>query len=179
MAGAFVGWNIVVQLTFIQDLHPPLQLAHRLPRPTLHLYLIGAAIATFFGGKLINIIANRITHRNYGHREPEYRLLAIVIPAFIGLMCVLIFGLTVAYKSSLDRLRVRVRHARFGLTAMSNMAVTYAVDSYLPVSSPMYHSSYPIPRAQHGTTQLVGEVLVIVSVVRGIIGCMLALFAFN
>lgn len=36
-AGAFVGWNIVVQLTFIQDLHPPLQLAHRLPRPTLYL----------------------------------------------------------------------------------------------------------------------------------------------
>ena len=35
---------------------------------------IGAAIVIFFGGKIIDIIANRMTHRNHGRREPEYRL---------------------------------------------------------------------------------------------------------
>ena len=46
----------------------------------------------------------------------------------------------------------------FGLTAVSNVVVTYAVDSYLP---------------------LAGEALVVVFVLRGIIGTVLALYSFN
>jgi MFS family permease len=119
---------------------------------------IGATLAIFFGGKLMDLISTRMTGRAAGRREPEYRLPAIIIPAVIGPMGILLFGLTVADKR--PWIQPAVGHAMqgFGRTAVSNVVVTYAVDSYLP---------------------LAGEALVTVFVVRGAIGCCLALFAFN
>jgi MFS family permease len=59
---------------------------------------IGAVLATFFGGKLIDIISNRRTSIHKGRREPEYRLYASFIPAIIGPMGILLFGLTITNK---------------------------------------------------------------------------------
>jgi MFS family permease len=73
--GTFVGWNIVVQLTSSRTftVAPYNWLIGSLGLLSISGF-IGAAIAIFFGGKLIDIIANRMTHRNHGRREPEYRL---------------------------------------------------------------------------------------------------------
>lgn len=73
--GTFVGWNIVVQLTSSRTftVAPYNWLTGSLGLLSISGF-IGAAIAIFFGGKLIDIIANRMTHRNHGRREPEYRL---------------------------------------------------------------------------------------------------------
>lgn len=85
VVGSFVGWNIVVQLTSARVFTVPpygWQL-HDLGLLSLS-GLIGALLATFAGGKLIDIISNRMTKRAGGRREPEYRLPAIILPGIIG-----------------------------------------------------------------------------------------------
>lgn len=91
---------------------------------------IGAMIAFFLGGKLIDLIANRMTRANQGRRQPEFRLPAIVIPAIIGPMGILIFGLTVAHKTAWIGPAVGYAMQGFGLVAVSNVVITYAVDGY-------------------------------------------------
>ena len=80
------------------------------------------------------MIANSMTNRNHGRREPEYRLLGLVIPAIIGPMGILIFGICAAKKTSWVGLAFGYGMQGFGLTAVSNVLVTYAVDSYFSVS---------------------------------------------
>jgi MFS family permease len=119
---------------------------------------IGSALALFFGGKLIDVISNRVTASRGGRREPEYRLYAIIIPAIIGPMGILLFGLEIAERKPWVGIAFGYGMQGFGLTAISNVVVTYAVDSYLP---------------------LAGEALVVVFVLRGITGTVLALYSFN
>jgi hypothetical protein len=69
-----------------------------------------------------------------GHREPEYRLLGIIIPAFIGPMGILVFGLCIAYKTPWIGPAVGYAMQGFGITAAPNVVVTYTVDAYRPVS---------------------------------------------
>lgn len=71
---------------------------------------------------------------------------------------ILIFGLCVAKTLSWGGAAVGYGMQGFGLTAASNILVTYAVDSYLP---------------------LAGEALVVIFVFRGISGCALSIFAPN
>jgi MFS family permease len=151
--------NIVVQLTSARKFAaPPYDWkVHSLGLLSLSGFL-GAILAIFFGGPLIDRIANSLTARNRGIREPEYRLPAIVVPAFLGPLGVLIFGLTLAAKTHWIGPAVGYAMQGFGLTAVSNVVVTYSVDSYLP---------------------LAGEALVVVFVVRGVVGTVLALWAAN
>ena len=112
----------------------------------------------FFGGRLIDIIANRLTSKNGGRREPEYRLPAMILPAVIGPMGILTFGLCVAYKVHWIGAAFGYGMQGFGLTAGSNVLVTYAVDSYMP---------------------LAGEALVVLFMIRDVSGCLLSLYAYD
>lgn len=129
-----MGWNIVVQLTSSRTFTVA---PYNWPIGNLGLLsisgFIGAALAIFFGGKLIDLISSKMTKRAQGRREPEYRLPALIIPAVIGPMGILLFGLTIAEKRPWIQPAVGYAMQGFGLTAVSNVVVTYAVDSYLPV----------------------------------------------
>jgi len=116
---------------------------------------IGVCIGVFFGGKLLDVISNRITSAHNGVREPEYRLYAFIIPAIIGPMGVLLFGLTITEHRLWIEPVIGLAMNAFGVVAMTNVLVTYAVDSYLP---------------------LAGEVLVATFVVRGVFGTVLTLY---
>ena len=96
---------------------------------------VGAVISFFIGGRLIDFIANRMTARAGGHAEPEFRLPAMIFPAIIGPMGVLTFGLVIANNKHYIGAAVGFAMLGFGLTAASNVVVTYAVDGYRPVSS--------------------------------------------
>lgn len=76
-----------------------------------------------------------------GHPEPEYRVLAMVFPAVIGPMGVLTFGLVIANHKSYWPADVGFAMLSFGLTAASNVVVTYAVDTYRPVR--LLHLPHP------------------------------------
>ncbi|KAL3489578.1 major facilitator superfamily domain-containing protein [Aspergillus germanicus] len=55
---------------------------------------IGAVIAFVVGGKLIDVLSAYMTEANGGIREPEFRLPALIIPAIVGPMGVLLFGIS-------------------------------------------------------------------------------------
>jgi MFS family permease len=90
---------------------------------------IGTVLAAFIGGKMIDIIANFMTAKNNGHRVPEYRLVALFIPAIVGPVGLLIFGFCAAAKDPWIAPAVGYCMQGFGLTACSNIIATYAVDS--------------------------------------------------
>ncbi|CAK7219707.1 hypothetical protein SBRCBS47491_003938 [Sporothrix bragantina] len=157
--GTFVGWNIVVQLTSSQTFT---KAPYGWKTGSLGLLsisgFIGAVLAFFLGGKLIDIIANRMTRANGGVRQPEFRLPAIVIPALIGPMGILIFGLTVSHHTMWVGPAFGYGMQGFGLTAVANVVVTYAVDGYHDLSA---------------------EALTVVFVIRNVIATVLALYTKN
>jgi hypothetical protein len=97
--GTFVGWNTVVQLTSSRTftVAPYNWPIGDLGLPSISGF-IGAALAIFFRGNLIDLISSYMARRAQGRREPEYRLPAIIIPGVIGPMGILLFGLAVAEK---------------------------------------------------------------------------------
>ncbi|KAJ5814625.1 hypothetical protein N7474_006402 [Penicillium riverlandense] len=119
---------------------------------------IGALVAFFLGGKLIDLISTRMTKANRGIRKPEFRLPAIILPAVIGPIGVLTFGICTARHLSWVGAAFGYAMQGFGLTAVSNVVVTYAVDSY---------------------HQVAGEALVVVFVIRNTIATLLALYTVN
>jgi hypothetical protein len=66
----------------------------------------------------------------------------MMIPAIIGPMGLLIFGLVLADHKSWVGAAVGWGMLGFGLTAGSNIVVTYAVDAYRPVSDASKLQSY-------------------------------------
>lgn len=98
--------------------------------------LIGTLIAIFIGGKMIDIIANRMTKKKGGRREPEYRLPTLMIPCVIGPIGLVIFGLCAEHKTKWIGLAFGYGMQAFGLSVVSNILVTYAIDSYHSVSLP-------------------------------------------
>lgn len=154
--GVFVGWDISIQLTSTRTftVAPYFWKIHSLGLLSISGF-VGAVISFFIGGKLIDYIATQMTARKGGHAEPEYRLPAIVIPAVIGPMGVLTFGLVIANHKTYWGAVVGFAMLGFGLAAASNVVVTYAVDAYRPIS---------------------GEVLVIVFALRNVMACILSLY---
>ncbi|CEL03562.1 hypothetical protein ASPCAL04715 [Aspergillus calidoustus] len=154
--GISVGWNIVVQLTASRTFTAP---PYNWPAGSLGLLslagFIGSVLAFYLGGRLIDIISTRYTNR-YGQRLPEYRLPAIIIPGVIGPGGILVFGLCIANQTHWIGAAVGYAMQAFGVAAISNVAVTYCLDCYKP---------------------LTGEALVIIFVVRNTIGMLLSLYA--
>jgi hypothetical protein len=107
---------------------------------------VGAVISFFIGGRLIDFLANRATARGGGLAEPEFRLPAMIFPAVIGPMGVLTYGMIIADKKNYWGAIVGFAMLGFGLTAASNVVVTYAVDAYRPVSFPYLSSTSPNKR---------------------------------
>lgn len=62
----------------------------------------------------------------------------MLIPALIGPIGVLTFGLVIAYGKSWLGAAVGFAMLGFGLTAASNVIVTYCIDAYRPVSFPRF-----------------------------------------
>ncbi|KAL6230898.1 hypothetical protein BDW75DRAFT_248257 [Aspergillus navahoensis] len=159
LVGTFVGWNIVVQMTASRVfIAPPYSWDVGQVGLLALAGFIGAVIAFFAGGKLIDLLSARMTKANGGVRQPEFRLPALIIPAFIGPMGVLCFGICSARQLSWVGAAFGYAMQGFGLTALSNIVVTYAVDSY-----------------QH----FAGEALVIVFVIRNTIAMLLALYTVD
>ncbi|PYH40337.1 polyamine transporter [Aspergillus saccharolyticus JOP 1030-1] len=155
--GVSVGWNIVVQLTASRTFTSP---PYNWPAGDIGLLslagFIGSLLAFYVGGRLIDQISTRYTRRRGGERQPEYRLPALIVPGVIGPGGILMFGLCVAHQTHWMGAAVGYAMQAFGVAAISNVAVTYALDCY--------------PR-------IAGEALVIIFVIRNTIGMLLSLYA--
>lgn len=95
----------------------------------------------YFGGRLIDLIANRARRTAHTSKpKPEGRLVALLIPAFIGPLGVITYGQCIAHKTSWVGPAFGFGMHAFALTALSNIAVTYCVDCYQQVSVASYHA---------------------------------------
>jgi hypothetical protein len=65
---------------------------------------------------------------HHGVREPEYGLFAFIIPAIIGPMGILLFGLTITEHRPWIEPAIGYAMDAFGLISMVNVLVTYAVN---------------------------------------------------
>jgi MFS family permease len=144
--------NIVVQMTASRVFAEP---PYRWDVGNLGLLalagFIGAVIAFVVGGKLIDVLSAYMTEANGGIREPEFRLPALIIPAIVGPMGVLLFGISAARHLSWVAAAFGYAMQGFGLTALSNVVVTYAVDSYQQVSFPRVLTNISwYPLSDHG-----------------------------
>ena len=104
------------------------------------------------------MVSKRRTLFHKGRREPEYRLYAMIIPAIIGPMGLLLFGFMIAETRFWLAPAVGNVMQAFGMTAISNIVVTFVIDSYLPFAS---------------------ETMTVIFVIRGIIGAVLILYTIN
>ncbi|RAL13903.1 MFS general substrate transporter [Aspergillus homomorphus CBS 101889] len=155
--GVSVGWNIVVQLTAS---HTFTSSPYNWPAGDIGLLslagFIGSLLAFYVGGRLIDQISTRYTRRRGGERQPEYRLPALIVPGLVGPVGILIFGLCIAHRTHWMGVAVGYAMQAFGVAAISNVAVTYALDCY---------------------HRIAGEALVIIFVIRNTIGMLLSLYA--
>lgn len=130
-----IASNIAIQLTASQTFTaPPYSWSlHSVGLLSLAGFT-GSLLSFFFGGWLIDWVATRAAQRHGEHVEPEYRLPAIIIPAVIGPMGLLTFGLVIATGTAWAGAAIGYGMQGFGATAATNIAITYIVDSYRPVS---------------------------------------------
>lgn len=95
---------------------------------------IGAVSSFYAGGRLIDLIANRARRNEHTAKaKPEKRLVAIVIPAIIGPVGIIIYGQCIAHKTIWVGPAFGMGMHAFALTCLSNIAVTYCVDCYQQV----------------------------------------------
>ncbi|EMC91132.1 hypothetical protein BAUCODRAFT_39273 [Baudoinia panamericana UAMH 10762] len=156
--GLFVGWTIIIQVTAGQIfVKPPYKWHLGLVGVFSLAGWVGVILSFYFGGMLIDLISNRARqHTHTMGAKPGARLAALVIPFVISPVGLIIYGLLVAEKKRWVGPAFGYAMHSFGFTAVSNIAVTYAVDCY---------------------QQFAGEALVTVFVVRNVIALVCSFYA--
>lgn len=95
---------------------------------------VGAIAAYFVAGRLVDYISARMTRPGESIR-PESRLPAIVVPALIGPMGLILYAKCIAERTVWVGPAFGFGMQAFGFTAVSNIAIVYAVDQFKPVCS--------------------------------------------
>lgn len=179
ICGLFIGCNIVVQLIASQTFTaPPWDWTiHSIGLLSISGF-VGTVISFFIGGRLIDLIAIRMTARRSEHAEPEYRLPAMIIPAVMGPMGVLCYGLVIAAQVGWVGAAVGYAMQGFGATAGSNIQITYIVDAYKPVSVLLgvYRWTKLLNANQVWCRQIAGETGAIVFLLRNAIACLFSTY---
>jgi len=158
LLGLFVGWTIVIQVTAAQIFARP---PYHWKISSVGLFSlsgwVGVLLSFYVGGKLIDVIANRARRQEHVLKpKPEKRLVALVIPALIAPVGLIIYGQCLSHKTTWIGPAVGYALHSFGFTAVSNIGITYAVDCY---------------------ENFAGEALVTVFVVRNLIAVMCSFYS--
>lgn len=130
-----------------------------------------------------------MTARHGDRAEPEYRLPAMIIPAVIGPMGLLTFGLVIAAQKSWAGAAVGYGMEGFGATAAANIIITYAVDAYRPVSPSgclriaillffLFFARVEADSVVRASLlpKIAGETIVIVFIIRNVIACLISTY---
>ena len=94
---------------------------------------VGAVAAYLLAGRLVDYIFARMNRPGQAIR-PENRLPALILPAIIGPIGLIVFGEAIAKRLNWVGAAFGLGMEAFGLTAISNILVVYVVDHYKPVS---------------------------------------------
>lgn len=114
--------------------------------------LIGSLIGILGGGHFSDLVANWLTHRNGGIREPEMRLPAVTLGLIISPLGLVLYGVGIANKlhwmvptlglgccmsnltSSTQREYANRLAVSFAIAQATNVTLVYTIDAYRPVA---------------------------------------------
>lgn len=152
LVGIFVGWTIIIQVSIASTFLQPPYLWTLARVGLLHLAgWIGAISALYFGGLLIDTLVG------IAPDEPRKRLPALVIPFSIAPAGLIVYGFTLAQDRHWIAPAAGYAMHSFGFVAVSNIVVTYAVDTYRSVA---------------------GEAMVVLFIVRNVIAVICSIYCF-
>lgn len=159
LAGLFVGWVIILQISIAQTFLQPPYSWSLAQVGLLHLAgWFGAIVSLYFGGLLIDILVRKADPHNTVHTtRPERRLPALGIPFVIAPFGLIIYGVCLSQDESWVGPAFGYCMQAFGFVAVSNIVVTYAVESYRGVA---------------------GEAMVILFIVRNVVAVVCSIYCF-
>jgi MFS family permease len=96
--------------------------------------IIGSLIGIFCGGHLGDMMADYLTKRNGGIREPEMRLPAIIISLITTPLALVLYGVGIQYKLHWMCPTIGLLLLNFSICQATNISLVYTIDAYRPIA---------------------------------------------
>lgn len=96
--------------------------------------LLGSGFGIIFGGPLSDAIANALTKRNGGLREPEFRLPALTIGLVTTPVSLALYGTSLQHAWHWTIPTIAMGLLNFSIAQATNVSLVYIVDSYRPIA---------------------------------------------
>ncbi|KAL7960557.1 MFS general substrate transporter [Trichoderma compactum] len=96
--------------------------------------VIGSLLGLPAGGHLGDKVADILTKRNGGIREPEMRLPAVMISAITAPLALVLYGVGIQYKLHWICPTIGIGLLNFSITQANTICIVYVIDSYRPVA---------------------------------------------
>ncbi|KAM0202711.1 hypothetical protein ACHAPA_010853 [Fusarium lateritium] len=95
---------------------------------------VGAGIGAFFGGRLSDVVADRLTRRNNGIRQPEMRLPTMIISVVTTPLALVLYGVGIDRAWPWVVPTIGLGLLNFSIVQATNISLVYTIDSYRPVA---------------------------------------------
>ncbi|KAK5990310.1 MFS transporter cpaT-like protein [Cladobotryum mycophilum] len=96
--------------------------------------VIGSLLGLPAGGHLGDKVANYLTKRNNGIREPEMRLPAVMVSVITAPLSLVLFGVGIEHKLHWICPTIGLGLLNFSITQATNICLVYVIDAYRPVA---------------------------------------------
>ncbi|POR39623.1 Putative MFS-type transporter [Tolypocladium paradoxum] len=96
--------------------------------------VIGSLLGLPAGGQLGDKIADYLTKRNGGIREPEMRLPAIMLSCITSPLALILFGVGIQHRLHWICPTIGLGLLNFSITQATNICLVYVIDAYRPVA---------------------------------------------
>ncbi|RYP00591.1 hypothetical protein DL764_006465 [Monosporascus ibericus] len=96
--------------------------------------VIGAMTGAFFGGRFSDMVADFLTQRNGGVREPEMRLPAMMICLVTTPLSLVLYGVGIGQRLHWMVPTLGLAFLNFSIVQGTNVTLVYAIDAYRPVA---------------------------------------------
>lgn len=96
--------------------------------------ILGSLIGIFFGGHFSDWVADYLTKRNGGVREPEMRLPAIMISVVTAPLALVLYGEGIGRDLHWMCATIGLGLLNFSIVQATNVSLVYTIDAYRPVA---------------------------------------------
>ncbi|KAH7039033.1 major facilitator superfamily domain-containing protein [Macrophomina phaseolina] len=96
--------------------------------------IIGSLIGIFFGGHFSDWVADYLTKRNGGVREPEMRLPAVMISVVTAPLALVLYGEGIGLELHWMCATIGLGLLNFSIVQATNVSLVYTIDAYRPVA---------------------------------------------
>ncbi|KIE00041.1 MFS transporter, partial [Metarhizium majus ARSEF 297] len=96
--------------------------------------IIGSLLGIPAGGLFGDIVADHLTKRNGGIREPEMRLPAVTLSVLTSPLALVLYGVGIEHKLHWICPTIGLGLLNFSITQATNICLVYVIDAYRPVA---------------------------------------------